>query len=113
VRKLGPEELEAVLAHEVSHLANRDGAVMAFASFPALTSRQALASASWKLWVFGFPVMLVVYASCGAGVTISSPSWPATSVGLPHRWPVRRGGTRGRVSPRSGSCSASLRSSRW
>jgi heat shock protein HtpX len=34
--RLNPEELEAVIGHEISHLANRDGMVMTFASGPAM-----------------------------------------------------------------------------
>src|SRR5205823_870771 len=40
---LEPAELEAVLAHEVTHLANRDAAVMTFVSGPALA-----VSSMWK-----------------------------------------------------------------
>jgi heat shock protein HtpX len=36
MRRLEPQEVEAVLAHEVTHLANRDGAVMTFVGGPAL-----------------------------------------------------------------------------
>ena len=36
VEELTPEELDAVLAHEIAHLANRDAVVMAFMSGPAL-----------------------------------------------------------------------------
>lgn len=36
VAELEPTEIEAVLAHELAHVANRDGAVMTVASFPAL-----------------------------------------------------------------------------
>jgi heat shock protein HtpX len=32
--RLEPKEIEAVLAHELSHIVNRDGAVMTVASFP-------------------------------------------------------------------------------
>jgi heat shock protein HtpX len=34
LRRLEPGEVEAVLAHEVAHIVNRDGAVMTAASFP-------------------------------------------------------------------------------
>jgi heat shock protein HtpX len=34
VARLEPKEIEAVLAHELSHIVNRDGAVMTVASFP-------------------------------------------------------------------------------
>jgi heat shock protein HtpX len=62
VERLEPQEIEAVLAHEISHIANRDGALMTFASFPAVTLREALRSAPWKIWVFGFPFMVLAGA---------------------------------------------------
>jgi heat shock protein HtpX len=73
VDRLEPEELEAVLAHELSHIANRDGAVMTLASFPALTLREAIGSAPWKMWVFGFPLMLLacVYYVVGLGIMLT------------------------------------------
>jgi heat shock protein HtpX len=75
VARLEPDELEAVLAHELSHIANRDGAVMTLASFPALSLRELLQEASWKAWVFGLPLMLLaclVYAfSTGLMLTVS------------------------------------------
>jgi len=70
VSTLEPEELEAVLAHELSHVANRDGAVMTFASFPALSLREVIRGASLKLWVFGFPLMLLVCLSYVVGLGI-------------------------------------------
>jgi heat shock protein HtpX len=36
--RLEPKEVEAVLAHELSHIVNRDGAVMTVASFPLFAS---------------------------------------------------------------------------
>jgi heat shock protein HtpX len=70
VERLEPAEIEAVLAHEMSHIANRDGAVMTFASFPALTLREAIHSASWKMWVFGFPLMVLACAFYAVGLGI-------------------------------------------
>jgi hypothetical protein len=49
VRDLEPLEVQAVLAHELSHIANRDGAIMTFASFPALTLREGLACARLRV----------------------------------------------------------------
>ena len=73
VAALEPAELEAVLAHELSHVANRDGAVMTFASFPALSLREAIRAASWKLWVFGFPLMVLVclFYLVGLGIMLT------------------------------------------
>jgi heat shock protein HtpX len=75
VRELEPAEVEAVLAHELSHLVNRDSAVMTFAAFPSLTLWQGLSGASWRMWLFGLPFMLaglVLYAVCtGLMLTIS------------------------------------------
>src|ERR671930_357993 len=68
--RLEPQEIEAVLAHEMSHIANRDGAVMTFASFPALTLREAIRSAPWKMWVFGFPLMVLACAFYAVGLGI-------------------------------------------
>ena len=70
VERLEPEEIEAVLAHEVSHVVNRDGAVMTFASFPAVTLRNAIRSASWKVWIFGFPLMVLACAFYAVGLGI-------------------------------------------
>jgi heat shock protein HtpX len=70
VERLEPAEIEAVLAHEMSHIANRDGAVMTFASFPALTLREAIHSAPWKVWVFGFPFVVLVCAFYAVGLGI-------------------------------------------
>jgi heat shock protein HtpX len=36
VRRLEPEELSAVVAHEIAHIANRDGIVMTFVSGPSM-----------------------------------------------------------------------------
>ncbi len=38
LRRLEPHELEAVLAHELSHVANRDGPVMTFVGGPAMAA---------------------------------------------------------------------------
>lgn len=68
--RLEPGELEAVLAHEMSHIANRDGAVMTLASFPALTLREAIRSASWKMWTLGLPLMVLACALYVIGLGI-------------------------------------------
>ena len=43
LRQLDERELEAVVAHEIAHISNRDGAVMTFVSGPAV-----LGSTMWK-----------------------------------------------------------------
>jgi heat shock protein HtpX len=59
VARLEPAEIEGVIAHELAHVANRDGAVMTVASFPALSLREGLSEAPWRVWIFGLPLMLV------------------------------------------------------
>ena len=59
VAELEWPEVEAVLAHELAHVSNWDGSVMTVASFPALSLRDAIGSAPWKLWIFGLPLMLL------------------------------------------------------
>jgi heat shock protein HtpX len=73
VDRLEPEEIEAVLAHELSHIANRDGALMTLASFPALTLREVIRSAPWKMWVLGFPLMVLAcaYYVVGLGIMLT------------------------------------------
>ena len=75
VAKLEPAEIEAVLAHELAHVANRDGAVMTIASFPALSLREALAGAPLRAWIFGFPFLLLgclaYVVSTGLMLTVS------------------------------------------
>jgi heat shock protein HtpX len=75
VDALEPAEIEAVLAHELAHVVNRDGAVMTVASFPALTLRAAIDDASLKMWLLGFPLMVLACAayavSTGLMVTVS------------------------------------------
>ena len=63
VARLEPAEIEGVLAHELAHVANRDGAVMTVASFPALSLREGLREAPLRVWIFGLPLML---AACVA-----------------------------------------------
>ena len=46
-KRLDPEELEGVLAHELSHVAHRDVTVMAVASFTAILAGFLMRSAMW------------------------------------------------------------------
>jgi heat shock protein HtpX len=75
VAELEPPEVEAVLAHELAHVVNRDGAVMTIASFPALTLGEVIRGAPWKMWVLGLPLMVLAclgYAlSMGLMLTVS------------------------------------------
>jgi heat shock protein HtpX len=54
LRRLEPGEVEAVLAHELAHIANRDGAVMTAASFPLVAGSWLVRKAREK------PVTLLV-----------------------------------------------------
>jgi heat shock protein HtpX len=69
VDALTPAELEAVLAHEVTHLANRDAAVMTFVSGPALAVSsmwnddgrgKVIAAMFSPLWLVGVLLMRAV-----------------------------------------------------
>ena len=63
-RRLTAEELEAALAHELAHVANRDSAVMTLASVPRVVGLELFASESslFYLWYFLWPVGFVLYA---------------------------------------------------
>ena len=61
--KLDPAELEAVLAHELAHVAHRDAAVMTVASLPRTVGLQLFAAENWILvWFFLWPFGFVLYA---------------------------------------------------
>ena len=74
LRRLDPPEVEAVLAHELSHIVNRDGAVMTAAAFPLFAGSWVLEKArakpaTWFLLVLVFPYALAaaaVYFVCQA-----------------------------------------------
>jgi heat shock protein HtpX len=73
LRRLDERELEAVLAHELSHVANRDGMVMTIVSGPAM-----LGSAMWNDGnERGKVVYLLLY-------------WPVHLVGLCLMWTISR-----------------------
>jgi heat shock protein HtpX len=63
VRRLEPQELEAVIAHELAHIANRDGAVMTFVSGPSLVGDYMRKDSSGKgqvlFYVFYWPVYVL------------------------------------------------------
>ena len=72
-RDLTPGELEAVVAHELAHVANRDGVVMTFVSAPALLGSAMWQDDSWR----GKIVFLLFY-------------WPFFFVGLLTMWTLSR-----------------------
>jgi heat shock protein HtpX len=63
-RHLDEHELEAVIAHELAHIANRDAVVMTVASVPRTLGRQLFAAEdTWSvLWCFLWPLGLALYA---------------------------------------------------
>jgi heat shock protein HtpX len=72
-RDLTAAELEAVVAHELAHVANRDGVVMTFVSAPAL-----LGSRIWHADDFRAKVFFVLFY------------WPFFVVGLLAMWALSR-----------------------
>jgi heat shock protein HtpX len=72
-RDLTPAELEAVVAHELAHVANRDGMVMTFVSVPAL-----LGSAMWHADDWRGKLLFVLFY------------WPFFVVGLLAMWALAR-----------------------
>jgi heat shock protein HtpX len=87
---LEPQEVEAVVAHELSHIANHDGEVLTFVGGPALAIGEFWASGNigWRifalllspLWLLSFIVMRAVSryreftADRGSAVTPAPPS---------------------------------------
>jgi heat shock protein HtpX len=66
-------ELEAVLAHEVSHLANRDAAVMTAVSAPRVLGEVVVGQAGSNLgtvWLVGWPLGLIPLG-LGTGLTLT------------------------------------------
>jgi heat shock protein HtpX len=72
-RDLTPGELEAVVAHELAHIANRDGVVMTFVSAPAL-----LGSALWNERTWRGKIVFILFY------------WPFYFVGLLTMWTLSR-----------------------
>jgi heat shock protein HtpX len=72
-RDLTPAELEAVVAHELAHIANRDGVVMTFVSVPALLGSALWHERSWR----GRILFILFY-------------WPFFFVGLLTMWTLSR-----------------------
>jgi heat shock protein HtpX len=66
-------ELEAVIAHELAHVANRDGVVMTFVSAPALVGSAMWHSDDWR----GKALFLLLY-------------WPFFVIGLLTMWALSR-----------------------
>src|SRR5207249_1501283 len=79
-RRLEPKEIEAVLAHELSHIANRDVLIMTLASFfamlAAILTRFGLYAGMWgggnrdnnnnvAVWLIVFAVSLLTYVISG------------------------------------------------
>ena len=62
-RRLDEPELDAVLAHELAHIANRDAAVMSLASVPrsiGATIAGAGSDMAFYLWFFIWPIGLIL-----------------------------------------------------
>ena len=61
-RRLEPEELEAVLAHELAHVANSDAAVMTLAGVPRVVGFELYDVATrLYLWLFLWPIGALLY----------------------------------------------------
>jgi len=68
LRRLEPPEIEAVLAHELAHVLNRDGAVMTAASFPLFAAAWLANAARGKPATWLFLVFVLPYALAGAAL---------------------------------------------
>ena len=70
---LDPKELEAVLAHEIAHLANRDAAVMTAVSAPRVLGEVVVGESSSNLgilWLVAWPLGLIPLG-LGTGLTLT------------------------------------------
>ena len=72
LRRLEPRELEAVVAHELAHVANRDGLVLTVVSVPAVIGSRLLDGDDYRAWI-----AFVAYA-------------PIFAVGLLLMWTIAR-----------------------
>jgi heat shock protein HtpX len=73
IRLLDPRELEAVIAHEISHLVHRDAAVMTAVSAPRVLGEVVVGeagSARGLIWTFGWPLGLIPLG-IGTGLTLT------------------------------------------
>jgi heat shock protein HtpX len=73
VRRLDRKELEAVVAHELAHIGNRDGVVMTFVSGPSMVGALMRDDGGGRGWVFFY----VFY-------------WPVYVLGLLLMWAISR-----------------------
>jgi heat shock protein HtpX len=73
LRRLEPKEVQAVVAHELAHIANRDSAVMTFVSGPSLLGDYMREDGGGRGWVFFY----VFY-------------WPVYVLGLLLMWAISR-----------------------
>ncbi len=70
---LDPKQLEAVIAHEIAHLANRDAAVMTAVSAPRVLGEVVVGESSSTLgllWLVGWPLGLIPLG-LGTGLTLT------------------------------------------
>lgn len=72
LRRLEPGEVEAVLAHELTHVLNRDGAVMTAASFPLFAAAWLMDAARRKPATWLLLVLVLPYALAGAALYLVS-----------------------------------------
>ena len=87
IRCLEPKELEAVVAHELAHIANRDTAVMTFVSGPSLLGDGIRTESSgrgfvffylfyWPVYVLGRLLMWAISRYRESRRTVAQPSSP-------------------------------------
>jgi len=83
VKTLDEDELEAVLAHELAHIKNRDSSVMTVAGFPTVVSGIMVSTASktftWKSYLLGWLFAVGIYL-CFVALPVYIVSLPGTLV---------------------------------